>query len=190
MRTIRANHDRRATTTEGFTFLELIVVLSILALMFTFGAIKLTSSLPKYALRTSAGNIGTEIERMRMIAISRGSWTGIRYHFEDESGRSAWQALPPAPLDYPNEPISEREPYPRETVETHVSIVAVQMRGTGEISESGPVDVYFSPTGTVGSHAVSLETKDGRQLSLSFNAITGTVDFFEGEHLEFDDFEG
>ena len=174
----------------GFTFLELMIVLVILGLIFSMGAIKLAGSLPKYALRTSAKNIGIDIEFQRMVAVSRGSWTGIRYHIEDHTGNSSWQTLGPAPLDYPEEPIADRSPSPRKELESGVRLVAVRMRGTGDVVDSGSTDVYFSPTGTTGSHVITVATQDGRMFTLSFNAITGGIDFYEGEGVDFEDFEG
>ena len=181
---------------DGFTFLELMLVLLVLGIIFSIGVVKMTGTLPRYRLRISARDIGMQIEDTRMVAISRGSWTGIRYHLDED--RCGYQILPPAPRDYPDEPVEEREPFERiffehpdttRSVYPGVRIISVEMRGTNEAHTSGVVDVYFSPTGTEGSHIVRLAHRKGGVYSVTFNALTGTVDFFEQEDVVFEDFE-
>ncbi len=172
------------------------LVLAVLGLIFSLGAVKMSSSLPRYRLRTAAREIGTAVEETRLHAISRGSWTGVRYHLDPD--KPAYELLPPAPTDYPNEPISEREsleiiyfdhPDKERAKFPGLRIVRVSMRGTGEEFSDGVVDVYFSPTGTEGSHIVTLASIEGGFYTLTFNALTGTVDFFAQEDVLFEDFE-
>ena len=54
---------------DGFTFLELIIVIAVLGLMFTMGTIRLSSSIPKYSLRTATKELGTNIEQMRLLSL-------------------------------------------------------------------------------------------------------------------------
>jgi hypothetical protein len=173
----------------------MIVVIAVLGLIFTMGAIRLSSAIPKYRLRTAAREVGTKVEDARLLAVSHGSWTGIRYHLDSE--RSGYEILPPAPPQYPDQPIEERKPetrvyfeHPDADLATYpgVRVLSVEMRA-GEVLTSGVVDVYFSPTGTEGSHIVRLGHRDGRLYTMTFNALTGTVDFYESEGPGFEDFE-
>mgnify|MGYP007092512010 CR=1 FL=1 len=43
--------------------------------------------------------------------------------------------------------------------------------------------------GTTGSHIGVLGTQDGRRFTLVYNALTGSVDFVEGDRVSFEDFE-
>ena len=181
---------------DGFTFLELMLVLLVLGIVFSIGVVKMTGTLPRYRLRTAARDIGMQVEDTRLIAISRGSWTGIRYHLDED--RCGYQILPPAPRDYPDEPVEEREPFERIFFEhpdgnralyPGVRIISIEMRGSNEVQTSGIIDVYFSPTGTEGSHIVRVAHQEGVVYSVTFNALTGTVDFFEQEDVIFEDFE-
>ena len=46
------------------------------------------------------------------------------------------------------------------------------------VMNDGVVNVLLDPLGASGSHVVVLEAEDGHLLSVKFNALTGTVDFF------------
>ena len=194
--------DRR----DGFTFLELIIVIAVLGLMFTLGTIRLSSSIPKYSLRTAAKELGTHIEQMRLAAINRGAVCGIRYHFDEQEisrpnstgqgysllvsggdqselrNDSLLQGRQGIDFMVLDRMIFENS-YPA------VDLISVDMRGTGQSYSDGEPDVYLSPTGTTGSHIVVLGTQDGRRFTLAYNALTGAVDFFEGDRVSFEDFE-
>ena len=191
---------------DGFTFLELIIVIAVLGLMFTIGTIKLSSSIPKYSLRTAAKELGTNIEQMRLAAINRGAVCGIRYHFDEQEisrpnstgqgysllvsggdqselrNDSLLQGRQGIDFMVLDRMIFENS-YPA------VRLVSVEMRGTGQSYADGEPDVYLSPTGTTGSHIAVLGTKDGRLFTLRYNALTGAVGFSEGDRVSFEDFE-
>jgi prepilin-type N-terminal cleavage/methylation domain-containing protein len=190
---------------DGFTFLELIIVIAVLGLMFTIGTIKLSSSIPKYSRRTAAKELGTNIEQMRLAAINRGAVCGIRYHFDEQepsrpnSTGQGYSLLVSGgdQSELRNDSLLQgrqgidfmvldriifENSYPA------VRLVSVEMRGTGQSTDGEP-DVYLSPTGTTGSHIAVLGTKDGRYFTLVYNALTGAVDFVEGDRASFEDFE-
>ena len=49
-----------------------------------------------------------------------------------------------------------------------------------ETTDEEAVTVLIDPLGAAGSHVVVLEDDNGRLLSVKFNSLTGTVDFFDG----------
>ena len=194
----RAHSIKRCSGAEhragGFTFLELIIVIALLGIMFTIGAVKLGSSIPKYRLRTAARQLGSNIERMRLAAINRGSRSGIRYHFdEQEPSRPNTTGQGYSLLlsggnhsDLNNDSIVQGyqgiEFMVFDRVFFHktyhgVELLSIEMRGTQRTFSDGEPDVYFSPTGNTGSHIVKLATTDGRHYTLIYNALTGAVDF-------------
>ena len=71
-----------------------------------------------------------------------------------------------------------------------IRLVRVRLRGSNQVLENGQINVLFSPTGVTGSHSVTLASADDRYLTVEFNAITGTIDFFESDDVAFEDFEG
>lgn len=202
----RKRHPRVQDRAGGFTFLELIIVIALLGIMFTMGAVKLSSSIPKYRLQTAARQLGIDIERMRLAAINRGKICGIRYHFnEQEASRPNTTGQGYSLLlsggdnsDLNSDSIVQgyqgiefmvfdraifHQTYPG------VELLSVEMRGTGRAFSDGEPDVYFSPTGNTGSHVVKLGAAEGRRYTLVYNALTGAVDFHNTEQAGFDDFE-
>ena len=173
---------------RAFTFIEIIIVIMVLGLIFALALPNLSPVIPKYRLRSAARQIGQEIENVRLAAITRGYTMGIQYDVDGDS--SSYRLIPGPPTDYPDQPIDEREPLARKELPTGIAILDVRLRGSGISVHDGILDVLFSPTGTTGSHTVTFGV-DERRVTLEFNAITGTVDYFEGEAGQTpEDFEG
>lgn len=174
----------------GFTFLEIVLVILVMGLIFAIAVPRLEGISPKYRLRVAARHLGRQIEDLRLAAISGGETLGIRYYLGPDE--SSYRIIPGPPPEYPDLPPEDREPLPkRDLTQDQVRIVRVQLRGSRRAIESGGIDVLFSPSGTTGSHSVTLATGENRFMTLELNAITGTVDFFESDTaLSPQDFEG
>src|SRR5688572_14768714 len=86
---------------SGFTFFELVVVVAILGTLFAIGIPSLRGLTPKYRLRTSARELGTSLEQLRLAAMTRGLWMGVRYVLtpgaRDGAETSHYRTIPPAP---------------------------------------------------------------------------------------------
>lgn len=181
-----------ASSSHGFTLIELVIVIGIMAVLFAITAPSFRGLTPFYRLRTSARNIGSQIELMRTAALSRGLWMGIRYVItpdtRDNDDRPYVQTIPAAPSDFPDQPIEERELGNKMYLERNVRILRVILASNQAI-DRGAINILFSPTGTSGSHIVCLEGQDERILSVKMNAITGSLDFIEGAEVGFQRFE-
>lgn len=172
---------------SGFTFLELAIVLVLLGILFSFTIPNITILPGKYRLRSAARVLASEVENLRLTAVSRGTWLGIHYRIDVDE--SYYQIIPPPPDDFPDQPVEDRKRLAKNKFPPGVRLLEVRLRG-GRAIGSGTVDILFSPTGVTGSHSVTLATKDDRLLTMRFNAITGTVDFYDTEPKDFEDFEG
>lgn len=173
----------------GFTLIELILVVCILALLFGIGSVSMQGLMPKYYLRSSARAIGTKIENLRLSAISRGKWMGIRYDITPtDSDESYYQVVPPAPEDFPDEPVDQRQLLPPEKLSTGVRISKVIL-ANNKVYDRGAVNILFSPMGNAGSHIVVLEGLQGRVTSVRLNSLTGILDVIEGEEVLFQHYE-
>ena len=180
--------SRRVARGAGFTLIEMVIVMFILGILFAIAAPRLDFLPSKYRLRTAAREIGGQIENTRLTAISRGAWLGIHYDLDEEP--SYYQLIPPPPEDYPDQPVEDRERYAKMELPSGIRLVRVRLRGSNQVLENGQINVLFSPTGVTGSHSVTLASADDRYLTVEFNAITGTIDFFESDDVAFEDFEG
>ena len=168
--------------------MEMVVVLVLLGVLFAFAAPRIDLLPSKYRLRTAARRLGSQVENLRLVAISRGAWVGIHYYLDGDY--AYYQEIPPPPYDYPDQPVEDRERLARNEFPTGVRLVRVRLRGSNQEIENGGVNVLFSPTGVTGSHSITLATTDGREITVQFNAITGNVDFYESDPGAFADYEG
>jgi prepilin-type N-terminal cleavage/methylation domain-containing protein len=181
----------RRFAADGFTFFEVMVVIVILGLLFSIGAVSLTPLVPKYRLRSSLRELGSTLEHVRLMAISRGLWMGVHYVLTPgptEKSTSYYQIIPPAPDDDPDQPVENREYLSKQYLPTGVHIARVLLAGN-QVVDRGAINVLFSPMGNSGSHIVVLEDDANRGLSLKLNAITGGIDFIEGAGATFQHFE-
>jgi len=180
----------RQASRAGFTMVELVMVILIVGIIFSFTVVSVSGLAPIYKVRSATRTLGAKIEELRAFAISRGKPLGIRYTLLDDP--QYYQIIPPAPEDAPDEPIENRRLDAKTELPTGVRFRRISFPGTRG-SDRGVVNVLFSPMGNTGSHVATLEgaSKDGTPIliSMKFNAITGTIDFSEGEG-EFQTHEG
>ena len=180
----------RPRRSAGFTFIELVLVLGILAIIISFAIPSLDGLTPKYRLRTAARRLASQLENARVTAISRERWMGLRYVFDDVSldGRPFYQVIPPAPLDDPHQPLAERRMLSKTLLPVGVRFYQIVLAGNRD-ADGGVVDVLFSPNGTSGSHVVTLAGEADKFVSLKFNCITGILEYLETAEAGFEHFE-
>ncbi len=191
-RTLRVKHRD-----GGFTFLELITVIAVLGVMFTLAVIQIHGTIERYSLREAAGELGTNIELVRLKAIQQGRMCGIRYHFDIDTRLQGYSLLTSGgdQSEFSRDSLLQGRQgvqfvvFERVNFDHPVEILSVEMRGTGQIFSDGEPDVYFSPAGNTGSHIIVLGTPDGRRHTVIYNALTGSVDFLDSDRASFEDFE-
>lgn len=183
--------SRLAPRAQAFTLIEFVLVIALLGVIVAAGSLSLHGVIPKYRVRSASRQVGTTIEQVRLTAISRGAWMGIRYTLtpgsREDPSKPYYQIIPPAPEDDPNRPVEEREGLSKEYFPDGVRITKVIL-SSNRVLDRGVVHVLFSPLGNSGSHVVVLEGDDGRKMSVKLNAITGVIDFIEDEETAFQNF--
>ncbi len=170
---------------SGFTLIEVVFVLAIMAIIFSLVIPNLGSLTPRYRMRTYSRRIAQSIEEMRVMAISIGKTTGIRYALDRET--QYFQLLMPAPREYPDEPLAERESLVKYETPPGVRIRGVLLPGMRSgLMTDGIIEVGFAADGTTGSHIVVLEHDDPGKasqpvLAMKFNSISGILDYYSHE---------
>jgi hypothetical protein len=153
----------------------------VLGILFSLATVSISGLAPVYRVRSASRSLASTIEEVRALAIARGLPMGIRYNLTDPA---SYQIIPPAPDDFPDEPIEMRKLESLRELPTGVRIKRLTFPGAGS-ADGGSLDVIFSPMGNSGSHIVTFEgaSQKGEPLTISvkFNAITGTIDFVTGE---------
>lgn len=186
---MRRGGRNRAKASAGFTFLELVIVLAVIGSLFYIASPNFHGFMPKYRLRSAARNVGTTLEQVRLAAMTRGVWMGIRYELTPtDSERSYFQIIPAAPEDLPDQPIEDRKPLPRDELPDGVRIARIIL-SNNHVVDRGAINIAFSPLGNAGSHIVVLEeVSQERIFSLKLNCISGAIEFFEGAEASFQHF--
>lgn len=178
--------DRRARGRgSGFTIIEMVLVLFLMGILFSITIASISGLSPIYRVRSASRTLGGRIEELRALAIATGKPLGIRYTFNaSETEQDYFQMIPPAPDEFPDEPIESRKMGISEQLPVGVRFGKITFPG-GSSVDQGQVDILFSPMGNTGSHVVTLQGHSSEDrpivISLKFNAITGTLDFSEGE---------
>ncbi len=182
---------RRPSSTAGFTFLELVLVVVVIGLLFSISIISLRGMGPKYRLRSAARLLASDIERTRLSAISRQQWLGIRYVIDPQGNKTVpyYQVIPPPPEDYPDQPLEERQLHSPQELPTTVRFREIRL-ANGQTASGGDVSILFAPQGNTGSHIVVLEGAEDRVMAIKVNSITGLTDFYETDLADFQHFEG
>lgn len=178
----------RAGRQAGFTFIELILVMAVIGILFSISLMSLKGMTPKYRLRSAARGLGSTIEQTRLMAVSRAEWLGIHYVFDppptatDAEPRPYYQII--APGEYQDQPLEERPLLSKQVLPPGVVFRHIVL-ASNQIIDVGTWDILFSPNGNTGSHIVEFEGHEERVLCLKFNAITGLIDFYNTAGIMF-----
>jgi prepilin-type N-terminal cleavage/methylation domain-containing protein len=168
---------------SGFTLVELLIVLILMGMIFSFVIPNLSSVTPPYRMRTYARKIGGMIEQMRVVSIIRGRLTGIRYVLSGEDKQFV-ETIPPATPEFPDEPLDERKSLIKHEAPDDVFIREIKLPN-GQVISNGIVNIGFASNGTTGSHIIVLETNKETAvpltLFLKFNSISGILDYYKHE---------
>lgn len=160
---------------NGFTLIEIVVVVAIIALAALIVTPNLVNVTPKYKLRSAATKLGSKIEFIMDQAVSTGRTYFLYYDLDQNSYRIY---LPP----YVNEEGEEVEGefLTPEVLPEQVHLRRVLLPG-GEGATSGRIFIEFNPVRTEGAHIATVQFEEGNALSVKANSFSGIVSYFEGE---------
>ena len=174
----------------GFTLLELIAVVLIIALISGLAIARIDFVVPKYRLRGAAREVAGAIKQARAKAAS----SGKEVYFEADLSKSAYWLL----VAFPKEPREGEEVPERRELEYRPFLQAALPEGVqfvdlifsqSEKVAEGRARLRISPLGTSAHTIVNLKNEDGRPLAVKVNGFTGTVSYYEAykeadEHLD------
>jgi prepilin-type N-terminal cleavage/methylation domain-containing protein len=157
---------------KGFTLLELMFVVVIMAVAITLTVAKVDFLIPKYRLRGALREIASTVRLARVKATSIAMDLYIQY---DLSNNEYWLLVPGK-----EEETIRYEKLLKKRLPTGISFKNVIVTDkTGE--SSGISTIKVSPFGIRGSHIVNLIDKDGRIGALKINGFTGSATFYNEE---------
>lgn len=176
---------RPAAREGGFTFIELLVALAILAFAFTYGVLRLDGATAGARLASAGRQVGCSVEFLRGHAIHAARPVEMEIDIEHRRYRSV---LPPRP----SETEAEREDGEASIVTEWVSLPkwvrfeGIQV-GDDDSITTGIVTVTFSPLGEVSPNGFMIRlvsdeiaNPDESAFSVEVNGLTGQVDYMQG----------
>ena len=165
----------------GFTLVELIAVVGIIAVIMTVAATRLDFLIPEYRLRGAAREVGATMKRARTRAIGSGKdvylefdlsqnryWILVPFPRESEEGQ------PAGSLRWEYQPILQR------TLPDGVEFIDVVLSRRERISE-GVARVWVSPLGSSNHVIVNLGLRNEDPIkAVQMNGFTGNLSFTNG----------
>ena len=162
---------------QGFTLMEMVVVIVIMGLLFSVVLPSLEGISPKYRLRSGARELGSKINQLRSLAGATGKTFALHYDLEEQR---FWMIMPPGADEDPDLPLEDREFGVKIDLPDHVEITEIILADGTSIS-GGELDVVFDPIGNEGSHIAYLRNNDDQLIAIKFNSLLGYVDYFDTE---------
>ena len=160
--------------------IELIVVVTILGLLASVVAPNLDGISPKYRLRSAARTIGQNIGWARSL----GGGVGDEYVLRYDLGDSTFSIiLPPGVDDDPDLDVDLRETMGIQTLPKGIVISKI-LHPDGMSDEYGIVDIVLDEYGSTGTHIAILTNEMEQSISVSFQAILGTIEYLSGADVE------
>jgi len=171
---------------RGFTFVELMVVLTILSFAFAYAVIHLDGATGPARLSSSAREVGSAVEFLRGHAIQ--SSRPLELHVDIDKGE--WRCvMPPRPSESEVERSGEEEVLVTDPVALPkwIRFEGIQL-DSQEVRSSGTLVITFSPLGEVTPNGfmirlVSEEIADEAEarFSIEVNGLTGEVSYLPGQ---------
>ena len=140
---------------DGFTLMELVVVLFILSLLVAVAAPSFSRTLLSARMRTSASDVRAAFGKARSLAVAEGRVRAVV--FDLEKGEFG--------LD--NDAVRRGFPEP-------VGLGAVRLEG--EEAKASPARVRFYPDGTAQDAEVSVDSGDGGTIRVKVDPLTGIAE--------------
>jgi prepilin-type N-terminal cleavage/methylation domain-containing protein len=170
---------------RGFTFVELVVVLAIMAFAFTYGVVHLDGATDGARLASAARQIGSTLEFHRGHAVQSGR--PLELHLDIERGE--WRTVvPPRPSEAEKERRREEEVLVTDPVALprDIRFEGVQLDAS-EVQKGGVLVITFTPLGEMVPNGFMvrlvsdvIDDQQAGSFSVEVNGLTGEVTYEPG----------
>lgn len=174
------------TRDGGFTFVELMVVLAILAFAFTYAVIHLDGATGEAKLSSSARQVGSAIEFLHGQAVRANQDFELHIHLDTGQWESV---IPRRASESPEDRRTQEEVIVTEPVDLprYIRFAGVKL-DANTVTTSGEFIVSFSPRGEMTPNGFmvllisdEIADPDQAQFSVEVNGLTGRVDYIPGD---------
>lgn len=181
---------RRGAGRRGFTFLELMIVITILLILISVTAARMKSSSQRAALLGSAREIVAACNVARQSAISTQRDVWLKFDVNQDRWRIDLNVNPDEEDPHANYDTGAR--YNLEATHTlppKISFVGVttQVMNPGDDSGEKYPLIVFHPDGTATEATVLLQSARGRKMTIQVSAATGRPEAYRGTPKKFQD---
>ncbi len=165
----------------GFTLIEMMVVILLLGVAFTYALVNLDSLTPRTRLDKGARDVGDTLTRLREMAVFSGRVHFLEYDLDGERFR----IYRPATTAETSEGASEYIETDWFVLPDGVRLEDIQLDIRSR-TKDGQMTVEFTPTGEVTGHLVHLTSaeildKERGSMTVALNPITGLVSYSPGD---------
>ncbi len=157
----------RFSRTNGFSLIELLVVLVIVGSIMTLVTVNMEFLVPSSRLNAAASALASTV----VLAHSRAALSGSDVIVSYDLNQQIYQII--LLKDGKPDPMTARE-FP-----TGVKYLDIEVAGENKKTQ-GIFQVYISPIGVVRAHIVHLKNTDGQIMSIEINPLSGDVDVSDG----------
>ena len=179
---MRMMHRRLPQSTQGFTLVELGVVVLIIGLMTYTVSASFESLVPGERLNTSVRNLSALLREARSEAFARNSEFQIEYDLEDHRYRIVTPFVAGGGLFLPGVHLEE-ERFRGEWIDLRQGVEFGSIVLAGETYTSGKVFVRFDPSGSASDHWVLLTQPEYESLfTVEVLALTGLIRLHDGAY--------
>lgn len=159
---------------QGFTLIELMVVLAIIGLILGVVTTRIDFLIPGSRLNAAAREIASSLALANSHAAVSGRSVIIRY---DMGNRFHCLILPAT------SPNKKREALAPNRLPDGVHFQDINVAGKEYLSKRGAwVEISITPLGTVQPHVIHLVNDNKNKVTIEVNPVTGLVQIKEGEH--------
>ncbi|MBI2901804.1 MAG: prepilin-type N-terminal cleavage/methylation domain-containing protein [Planctomycetes bacterium] len=183
---------RNRKSLTGFTLIEMMAVVMIMALLVGIAVIRVDHMVPKYRIRAAAREVAGQFKRARAKAASTGKdvyarydlakgtyWLLVAFPKEGDEEKKSEEGLPEPPKEFEYQTVLKSE------LPEDVEFVSLIL-GKEEIYKEGVPTVRVSPFGSSRHMIVNLRNRDGNVIALKVNGFTGAITYYD-RHQEAED---
>ena len=164
----------------GFSLVELLGVMAVIAFMFTVAGVSIDAFVPKERLNTAVRTLTEQLRELRSEAISR----NLQYYVEYDLDENRFRRYTPFSIEGAlfregEDDDDERFVFPWENLPPGVEIAAVDV--AGDVRTEGRTFARFDPRGAASDHIVTLyQPRYENYFTIEVLALTGTFKFHRG----------
>lgn len=173
---------RRAGADDGFTLVELMAVMAIVALIVGMVSLSIEAILPGERLNTSIRELASELQRVRTEAISRSMPFRLIYDLDSERYRIATPfQVGGGRILTEDDPMDDEQRFYAPWTPMREGVVIQSVFVGGVEYTDGEVFVRFDPLGSATDHTVVLAQPDyGSAFTIEVLGLTGLIKMHDG----------